>query len=69
MGTIVLFFEHIFNDTVILTKKEGGRKMRKIIFLLVLLFSLYSEDTISPMGDIEKGVDNIEIMSIDENEM
>lgn len=69
MGTKVPFCEHILNVTVILTKKEGGRKMRKIIFLLMLLFSIYSESTISPLGDIEKGVGNIEVMSIDNNEM
>lgn len=43
--------------------------MRKIIFLLMLLYSIYSESTISPLEDIEKGVGNIEVMSIDNNEM
>lgn len=42
--------------------------MRKIIFLLILLFSIYSQSTISPLGDIEKGVGNIEVMNIDNNE-
>ena len=43
--------------------------MRKIIFLLMLLVSIYSENTISPLGNIENGVGNIEVMSIDNNEM